>query len=759
MSKIRTLARSFAGGEIAPELYGRIDLDKYQTGLAQCVNFIALPHGPAQTRAGFRYVNEVKDSTKRTRLVPFSFSADQTAIIEMGAGYFRFHTNGGTVLEATKAITSIAGNAVNITSHSYSTGQWVFIGGRFYRVASTPTANQITVNNLDGTTGAPSGTTAARVYEVAHTYAEADLFDIHYVQSNDVLTFVHPSYPVKELRRTSATNWSFIDASFAPILSPPTGVAVTTTVDSGTDANTKRVYSYCVTAVDESGINESEKSSTVDSALQNLAQFNNKNTITWSAVTGAKRYNVYRVKSGTPGYIGQTSDLTFVDDNIVPDMGKGVPDYTNPFDATNKYPSAVSYFDQRRCFAATNNLPQTVWMTRPGTEGNFGQSFPTISNDPIVFKIAAREQNRIRHLIPLADLIGLSAGGEWRIFNGNGDPVTPQTVMARPQSYVGANNVQPVVTAFSALYVQSQGSHVREITYDSQGQGGYKSEDISILAPHLVDGLTIGELAYSRGPIPLMWAVRSDGVMLALTYEPAQKVRAWQRIVTDGGLFESVACVAEGNEDVPYVIVKRTVNGRTVRYIERKEKQLFADSFGTGGVFAPKATEAFCVDSGLTYRGAAVSTISGLWHLEGKTVSILADGAVMPQQVVTNGAITMPEAASVVHIGLPIFAYIATLPVSFEGPAFGQALPKSVTKVTLRVNRSSGIFAGPDIFNLREYKQRTTEVYGEAPNIVSGEVEIPVTGAWRDSGQVVVAQRDPLPLTVQSMVLEVAVGG
>lgn len=757
MSKVRTLSRSFAGGEIAPELYGRIDLDKYQTGLAACVNFIPLPHGPAQTRAGFRYVNEVKDSTKRTRLVPFSFSADQTVIIEMGPSYFRFHTNGGTVLEASKPITSIVASLVNITAHGYVTGDWVFIGGRFYRV-TTVLPDQFNVVSLDGVPTEPTGTTAARVYEVAHTYVEADLFDVHYVQSNDVLTFTHPSYPVKELRRTSTTNWTFADASFAALLTPPTGLIISFVCDPGTAANTKRNYHYCVTAVDESGINESEESATV-SALNSLSQYNNTNTISWSAVAGAARYNVYRVKSGTPGYIGQTSDLSFTDDNIVPDMTKSTPTYSNPFNGANKYPSAVSYFDQRRCFAATNNLPQTVWMTRPGTEGNFAQSFPTISNDPIVFKIAAREQNRIRHLVPLADLIALTAGGEWRVFNGNGDPVTPQTVMARPQSYVGASNVQPMVTSLSALYVQAQGSHVREITYDSQGQGGYKSDDISILAPHLVDGFTIADLAYSRGPIPLMWAVRSDGTLLGLTYEPTQKVRAWHRHVSEDGVarFESVACVAEGNDDVLYTVVRRTVNSRTVRYIERKDPQLFADSFGASG--GAKATEAFCVDSGLTYRGAAVSTVTGLWHLEGKVVNILADGAVMPQQTVTSGTITMPAAASVIHIGLPIYAYMATLPASFEAPALGQALPKSVTKATLRVNRSSGIFVGPDLDNLREYKQRTTEPYGEAPNIVSGEVEVPLTGAWRDGGQVVVVQTDPLPLTVQSMVLEIAVGG
>lgn len=757
MTKTRTLTRSFAGGELAPELEGRIDLDKYQAGLRLCVNFITLPHGPAQSRSGFRYVNEVKDSSKRTCLLRFSFSTDDTVIIEAGEGYFRFHTNGGTVLEAAKAIVTIAGDTLTITTHGYAAGQWLFIGGRFYRITSAPDADTVIVQNLDGSTATPSGSTAARVYEVANGYLEGELFDIHYVQSSDVMTLVHPSHPIKELRRTSVTNWQFTDANFDALLTPPTGLGSTASTAGGT-TNTI-TYTYVATALDETGIAESEASSST-SVVNNLGQFTNYNQITWSAVAGASRYNVYRERGGVYGYIGQTSGLSFIDDNIVPDVSKTPPTYVNPFDDEDKYPSAVSYFDQRRCFAATNLLPSTVFMTRPGTEGNYAASFPTVDNDPITFKIAALEQNRIRHLIPLADLVALTAGGEYRIFNGSGEPVTPSTVVARPQSYIGASNVQPMVTSISALYVQAQGSHLRELTYDSQGNGGYNSEDISVLTPHLVNGYTIQQLAYCRGPIPLLWAVRNDGVLLGLTYEPTQRIRSWHRHITANGAFESVACVAEGNEDALYAIVRRTINGRTVRYIERLESQYFADTPLPGG--APdqfRADNVFRVDCGLTYTGAPVTTISGLWHLEGQEVSILADGAVFPKRVVTNGNITLQNAASKVHIGLPIDAYIETLPASFEAQAGGQGLGKNITRVYLRVDRSSAVFAGPDFGRLVEYKQRTTEPYGQPPALISGEIEIPLVAKWGRDGTVVVRQTDPLPLTIQSMVLEIAVGG
>jgi hypothetical protein len=197
------------------------------------------------------------------------------------------------------------------------------------------------------------------------------------------------------------------------------------------------------------------------------------------------------------------------------------------------------------------------------------------------------------------------------------------------------------------------------------------------------------------------------------------------------------------------VVVRRTINGATVRTVERMASRQFVDQ-----------EDAFFVDCGLTYDGAAATTISGLGHLEGKTVSILADGAVHPQRVVTSGAITLDQAASKVHIGLPITADLETLPVAMQiDSAFGQGRAKNVNKAWLRVYRSSGIFVGPSTDKLTEAKQRTTEAYGSPPALKSEEIQVMLTPAWADSGKVVVRQVDPLPLTVAALTLEVAMGG
>ena len=686
MPNIRTLQRSFGGGEVTPEFFGRIDDTKFQTGLALCRNFIVLPHGPIANRPGCAFVRAVKDSTKKTRLIPFTYSTDQTMVIELGAGYFRFHTQGATLMNG------------------------------------------------------------AVPYEIANPYAEADLFDIHYVQSADVLTLVHPNHAPRELRRLGALSWSLTTISFVSTLSAPGGVSATHTAGTGTPVAT--TYKYKVTAVGAIGIDESLASAEA-SVSGDLLLDGAYNTITWSAVSGAQRYNVYKQSSGLFGYIGQTDGLSFQDDNIAADIGRTPPIQFNPFSGAGNYPGAVSYFEQRRVFAGTFNAPQNLWMTRTGTESNLSYSLPTKDDDAIAFRVAARESNTIRHLLPLDSLMALTAAAEWRVTSVNSDAITPSSVVVRPQSYVGAGQAQPVVVNSSILYGAARGGHVRELAYNWQA-GGYITGDLSLRAPHLFDGFDIKDIAFQKSPAPVAWFVSSSGKLLGLTYVPEQQVGAWHQHDTDG-TFESVACVAEGAEDAVYAVVRRTINGQSVRYIERMAPRLFGEP-----------QNAFFVDSGLTYDGPPADTISGLSHLEGCTVSILADGAVHPPRVVSSGAVQLDVEASVVHVGLPIEADAQKLPLAFEmrgDGAFGQARQKNVNKVFLRVYRSSGIFVGPSFDRLTEAKQRTTEPYGSPPALKSEEITIAITPSWTDNGQVCVRQSDPLPLTIVSMSLEVSIGG
>lgn len=802
MSNVRILQSAFGGGEVSPEMCGRIDDGKYQSGLALCRNFVVKPQGPAENRAGFGFVREVKDSAKQVNLIAFTYSVTQTMVLEMGAFYLRFHTDGATLLDQD---------------------------------------------------GSP--------YQIATPYAEADLFDIHYVQSADVLTLVHPNYAPRELRRMGPANWQLAVIDFASPVSPPANVTAASN-GKGTDYT----YRYVVTAMDAEGKTESGPSQIV-SCANNLFVNGSANTISWgeSAGPGARalaraptlapltpgwvyvlvnpgqqwpilpigvpgvsfdddfedddfydyfqtfrsyprsgtaihplptisevqaffadydagrpayapyhhlydaynpgivtidpvapapaptagvaRYNVYKQQGGLYGYIGQTSGASLVDDNIAPDLSMTPPIYDTVFNATGDYPGAVSYFEQRRVFASTIDKPQNIWMTRSGTESAMSYSLPVRDDDRVAFRVAAREATAIRHIVPLSELLLLTSSGEWRVASVNSDAVTPTSISVRPQSYVGANNVQPVVVNNTTIYCAARGGHARELSYNWQANG-FVTGDLSLRAAHLFDNLDILDMAYAKAPQPIVWCISSSGKLLGLTYVPEQQIGAWHQHDTDG-VFESCAVVAEGNEDRLYVVVRRTVNGRQVRYIERMAQRQFA-----------AAADAFFVDSGLTYSGAPVSHIGGLEHLEGKTVSILADGAVHPPRVVKGGAIDLDAPAAKVHAGLPITAEAQTLPVAIQqlDGGFGQGRRKNVNKIWLRVYRSSGIWAGPDAGSLTEFKQRTREPYGAPPALKSEEIELVLSAKWGGSGQVFIRQADPLPLTLISISAEVALG-
>jgi len=813
----RTLTKAFNGGELTPEFFGQIADPKFQTGLATCRNFTVKPHGPVENRAGFEFVREVKDSTKATRLIPFTYSTTQTMVIECGDEYFRFHTSGATLL---------AGSAI-----AWSNATAYVVGD----LASRLGVNYYCI--LAHTNQQPPNATywyplPSAAYEIPSPYDENDLFDLHYVQSADVLTFVHPSYAPRELRRSGATTWVLSTISFASELSAPGSIAATATVATGTGLVTMR---YTVTAVGSTGIEES-LAGTPDDCSNNLETAGNYNTITWSSVSGAARYNVYKQSNGLYGYIGQTDATSFVDDNITADISKTPPIANDPFTGSNNYPAATSYFEQRRTFGGTNSKLQTLWMTRSGTESNLAYSIPTRDDDAISFRISATQANTIRHIVPLQDLMLCTSSAIWRVTSVNTDAVTPTSISRKIVSGAGASNVQPVVVDNNnMLYVAARGGHVRELGYVSSAQqSGYATGDLSLRAPHLFDSLDIVDLAYAQAPQPIVWAVSSNGDLLGLTYVPEQQVGAWHRhdsyTATAESSFESVTTVAEGTEDAVYVVVRRYINGGWKRYIERLHTRVFEE-----------LDDAFFVDSGATYddpktitaitkanpgvvtsashgfsngdvvdlsdiegmtelngvrvivanvaantfeltdedgnnintssyttylsggyaREAVNTLASGLSHLEGETVNILADGAVMPQQTVSGGAITLNDSikASRIHIGLPIEADIETLPLALEGvAAFGQGRQKNVNKVWLRVYRSSGIFAGPSFTKLVEAKIRTDEVYGSPPDLRTGEVAIVLTPTWADSGTVCARQSDPLPLTITSMTIEVSVG-
>ena len=910
MANTRTYSRSFAGGEISPDMYGRIDDTKFQTGVAKMRNFIAMPQGAADNRPGTTFVREVKDSTKRTRLIPFTYSTTQTMVIELGAGYMRFHTQGQTLLHGNPP--------AYIPAVTWPIGTIVTeLGITYYAIANVPTF-----------TPPPNVTywyaMSSTAYEIPTPYAEADLFDIHYVQSADVMTLVHPNYAPRELRRYGATNWQLATTVFGASLTTPGSVAVAVNrgtgvnlnaitkaaqgeftavndvknkqltqgdsiyisgvvgmtevndkyyildVFSGSSTTTFKLVDYkTALSVDTSGYaaytsgglvqamvptavltnsyvvvalsgdnQQMSAASLAASGTNNLNVQGAYNTISWASVTGATRYNVYKQQNSLYGFIGQSTTTSFVDDNIAPDLAITPAIYDTVFASAGNYPGAVSYFEQRKAFGGSINEPQTLWMTRSGTESDMSYSIPVRDDDRIKIEVAVREASTIRHIVPLTQMLMLTNSSELRVSPINSDVITPSTISVRPQSYLGANNVQPEVVNNVVVYCADRGGHVRELGYSWQSQG-FITGDLSLRATHLFDNLTLSDMCYAKSPQPILWFISTSGNMLGLTYVPEQQIGAWHWHDTDG-VFESCTAVAEGDEDSVYVVVKRTIGGVNKRYVERLasrqvaaiEDCIFVDSAltydgtvtlgGSAGTVTVTGGTAWDSSEVLTltlnatlftyptqsnvgdaivisdslgnkYRLTIIATSSttvatartdktlpvslrstaisgdywtfakrrmtGLSHLEGKSVSILADGAVMPQQVVTAGVITLQRAATKIIVGLPYQSDLQTLPMTLNVDGFGQGRAKNVNKAWLRVYKSSGIFVGPDPDTLVEYKQRTTELYGNPPALKSEEVLVVLTPSWGASGQVYIRQSDPLPLTLSGMTLEVSIGG
>jgi hypothetical protein len=759
---VKSLFRSFAGGEITEEMRGRLDLVSYQTGLSLCRNCVTLPHGPATSRAGLEFGNEAGDSTRRVALIPFIFSPTQSLMLEFGHLYMRVYSNGASVLESAVAISNVTIAAVaaftTLAAHGYTTGQMVFLNnivgptalnGRMVRVVVTGTSS-FTATDLAGvaisTVGQPayvSGGTVSRVYQIATPYTEDHLRELRYAQSNDVMTITHPSYQQRELRRLGATNWTLNTLAFSPTIATP--AAPTVAAGSGSGSVT---YTYVTTAIADETLEESSPSPSA-STTNNLATGGHFNNITPAAVAGAIRYNVYKLISGIYGYIGQTDGTVFRDDNITPDTAVTPPIPDDPFVGANNYPSAVGYAGGRRWFGGTNNVGLGLRATRSGTESNMSFSIPTQDDDRISVKVNAQKAATIQHIVPLDKLFVLTSAGEWLIDTAGSDILTNNSIFPRQQGAIGASPVTPVATNMSILYAQARGGRVRQLMY-ADTRAAFNTDDLCLMAPHLFDGFTIVSMGFSVAPHPTVWCVRSDGVLLGLTYVPEQKVMGWHQHTTDGA-FESVAVIPEGDEDIPYAVVRRTIGARTVRYIERMVTRRSK----------PQAAS-FFVDSGLQYNGTPVTAVSGLHHLEGKTVSILADGATQPQQVVTAGRVSLQAGhpgASTITVGLPYTQRVETLPPVGEVEAYGQAGTKNIAKVWLRVVASGAMKVGTSDSALREVAIRTNEPFGAPPRLQTGVLEVTPDGDWENDTRVVVEMQDPLPMTITGIMPDTGYGG
>ena len=722
------MQRAFAGGELAPALAARADTAKYQSGLRTCRNFIVQRHGGVANRPGFRFISACKTNDPEVAAHRYvSEIAGESLLIEEGLGYLRFFMN-GAALEVDPLLVDPWDAITN-----YVQGDLLEHGGVIYYAL----IDHVNIEPPDTAWAALTG----NAYEVPTPFTHL----MHWTQSGRVITLTHKDEAPYELHFLSLTRWILVPILTTPTLVAPTGLAL---VSGGGGT---RSYGYVVTAGMADTYEESPPSGQVIDAACAAPTPDTPNVLTWTPVAGAVEYYVYAdpFGNGTYGYIGTATGVaTFNDSGVDPDFAVTPPVARVLFAATDGYPNVAAVYQQRRFFAYTNDNPDSVWASRTGFPSNFGISSPLQDDDSLTFRIAGNNHNPVRHLIGLKTLIVMTDAGEWTVGEPK-VPLTPNNIPADQDTYVGTNEAPPVVVGNSILYVQARGAILRDLQFD-QAVEGLAGRDLSLFAAHLMDGYQLTELDYQQTPHSVVWAVRSDGTLLGLTYIREQEVWGWHRHDTGAsGRIEHVCVVPEVGEDACYVIVKRTIGGATKRYIERLERRtIFPATF---------ALDAFFVDSGLTYSGGPATVISGLGHLEGQTVVGLADGVPVGPFTVNAGAVTLPAAASVVHVGLPIaYGDLETLDLDVQGSSVRDK-KKRVGSVTLLVDASSRSFwAGSDTAHLTQYKRPP---YEGAANQFTGAVEINITSAYNHSGRVFIRQIDPLPLTVLGVIPTVDVGG
>jgi len=750
MSKASPGQVSFSAGELSPLAAARVDSEQYRAGLKTCLNYQPTALGPITHRPGTYFAATAKDSSKPTRVVRFEFSTTQAYIIEFGHLYCRFYKDNEQITLTAQTASSISkANPAVVTyagADTYANGDRIVITGetgmvevnnREFTVANVDAgANTFELLGVDSTGYATSNGTGqiAEIYEITTPYTEADLFELQFTQSADVLYIAHTAFEPRKLSRTGHTAWTLSEITFldGPYLDQNT---TTTTLTPSAATGT----GVTLTASAVTGINSDTGFQTTDVG------------------------RLIRIKEGsTWGYVritGRTSTTVVTVDvvNTLTNVNAKVDWRLGAWSDTTGYPGSVAFYEDRLVFGGALGTPSRIDMSKTGLYENFAPTATdgTVANDnAIAYTLNASSVNRTYWLLDEENglLVGTS-GGCWAVrASTQNEALTPTNISAKRFTNFGSKQVQAVRSGRAILYPQREGRVLREITYGGVSSG-YAARDVSIASGHITEN-GLSELAYQQYPHEVMWAVRGDGVLLgmlhALPENQEDAIRGWARHIL-GGVFgtghavvESAAVIpsADGSYEQLWLVVKRTINSATVRTIEYMTKFFESE--------VDVIEDAFFVDCGLTYSGVAATGISGLWHLNGQMVSILADGAAHPDKVVANGAVSLDRSATKVHVGLYRAADGETLRYE-AGAQDGTAQGKTqrIHRIGYRVDSTVGMQHGPDFDNLDEVIFRTNKDETGGPiQPFTGDHSLLLDSKYSTEARACWRQHLPLPSTI-----------
>lgn len=737
--KASPILTAFNAGELSPNLDGRVDLEKYAKGCARLEGFLPLVQGPAMRRPGFRYVQPTK-SNGRAWLVRFEFSATVAYVLEFGDLYVRFYTDHGV---------------------------------------------------LESSPGVP--------YEIVSPYAVADLTNddgtcaLKVVQSGDVLYIANQkrTYAPRKLTRVGVTNWTF--TTYAPNQGPflEMNTSTTTLYASGTSGSVTLTASASVFASTDVGRLVRLEVQNLDAApwetgksyaANDLVRYDGKTYKALNSTTSGtsppvhEQGNAYDGKGGVQwayqdasygvARISAYTSATQVTADVVVDADNGLNQLPadvvgsgkatkrwslGAWSATTEYPASVTFFRDRLAWGGR----QRLWLSVPNDFENMAGDFfgETRADNAIWAQLQAEDVNDIVWLVGVERLIIGTGGGEFVAGEiTTNEPLGPANFKIERQVKKRSRAVQPIAAGTSLLYVQRAGRKLLSLDY-SIDIDRYRPDDLAVLSDRITR-TGIVDMALQAEPYSVVWCVLGNGKLAGFTYDRDQEVTGWHRHPVGGnGIVESICTIPapDGTREELWAVVRRTINGATVRYVEFLEKPWeSADSDGTGG---DDQADAFYVDSGLTYDGASTSTITGLDHLEGETVQVWADGAVQPDRVVAGGQIVLQRAAMKVQAGLAYSSRMVTMRLDAGGTdGTAQGKTKRVHQVGVRFLDSLGGEIGPFGGTLDPLSLRSPSTpMGEGTPIASGDVVVGFPGDYETAARIEIRASQPTPMTVAAI--------
>ncbi len=811
MSTITLSQFSFNRGELDPALHGRSDWKYYFSGAETLRNLIARPQGGAVKRGGLRLVAPALDDAKPSSLVPFRFSVRQSYMLELGDRRMRIIKDGGIVLypkghamagsevvvetpwpaEALPLLRRAQTADVMIFAHPdypprrlarHDHHDWRFSplitnsrtpapdGLRLDLSAGNDARYVVTAHSASEGESPPSEVaTAAHAGRIEAPDPEGPfsgqyrwlrerdyssmpehlLFDSR--TPDELVAFLHEcgyrdSFP-GVYRDSAGVHWKFARTGSVAILAL-----------DWTTGEWKCLVDECLLACDMGWAGNVKPALSARIAAY-VKEYNagltpgGATTLAWNAVPGAVGYRVYREAAPAGGgdfrLLGETTQAAFTDAGLTA-KATGLPEEGDLFTGLDDYPGVCAFFEQRLILGRTNSKPTTFWGSETGMYNSFGRHTPILDSDSYEFTLASGEMDEIHWIVPLNDMLFGTSGSEWKA-GGGGSAITPSNINARVQSWYGCSPLEPVVTGRTVIFAGRSRKTIRAFSYSLEADG-YSGRDLTAYASHLFAGRTIIGMCHQREPSGVLWAVMSDGALLSCAYAPEEDVAAWSRHDTRGKFESCGALVDMDGTDQVYFCVAREVGGATRRFIETLAADADAVRDAEGGFF---------LDCGLTYRGNPAGRIAGLDHLEGESVSCLADGSVFAGLRVANGSVELPNgfAASLIHCGLPYEAELVTLELEPESEATFRNRPRFAVAAVARFAASRECRFGQAGGTLWEMKFRTDETPGRPIRLFTGEKSVSFTAPpGTRSARLRFLSETPTPFALLGVIAEASCG-